>query len=126
MDRDGDGNIMDCGSGAISPELCKDNEYGFMYWQNGITSSAQSPFFYVQPDVYWSGTEELIGEIDGAWNLIFNASGGGDQGIGDKAASLYAWAVYGGDVAAVPMPAAVYLFGSGLLGLIGIARRKKA
>jgi hypothetical protein len=29
------------------------------------------------------------------------------------------------DVAAVPVPAAVWLFGSGLLGLIGVARRKK-
>ena len=29
-------------------------------------------------------------------------------------------------IAAVPVPAAVWLFGSGLLGLIGIARRKKA
>jgi hypothetical protein len=28
-------------------------------------------------------------------------------------------------VAAVPVPAAVWLFGSGLLGLVGIARRKK-
>ena len=28
-------------------------------------------------------------------------------------------------LAAVPVPAAVWLFGSGLLGLIGIARRKK-
>ena len=30
------------------------------------------------------------------------------------------------DVNAVPIPAAVWLFGSGLLGLIGVARRKKA
>jgi hypothetical protein len=29
-------------------------------------------------------------------------------------------------VSPVPIPAAVWLFGSGLLGLIGIARRKKA
>ena len=29
------------------------------------------------------------------------------------------------DVAAVPVPAAVWLFGSGLIGLVGIARRKK-
>jgi len=28
--------------------------------------------------------------------------------------------------AAVPIPAAVWLFGSGILGLVGIARRKKA
>ena len=31
-----------------------------------------------------------------------------------------------GQVEVVPVPAAVWLFGSGLLGLIGIARRKKA
>ena len=30
------------------------------------------------------------------------------------------------NVSAVPIPAAVWLFGSGLLGLIGVARRKKA
>jgi hypothetical protein len=30
------------------------------------------------------------------------------------------------DIAPVPIPAAVWLFGSGLLGLVGIARRKKA
>jgi hypothetical protein len=29
-------------------------------------------------------------------------------------------------VSAIPVPAAVWLFGSGLLGLVGIARRKKA
>ena len=29
-------------------------------------------------------------------------------------------------VSTVPVPAAVWLFGSGLLGLVGIARRKKA
>lgn len=35
-----------------------------------------------------------------------------------------AWAVRDGDVSAVPIPAAAWLFGSGLLGLVGIARRK--
>ncbi|MCP4042838.1 MAG: VPLPA-CTERM sorting domain-containing protein, partial [Gammaproteobacteria bacterium] len=30
-----------------------------------------------------------------------------------------------GDVSAVPVPAAVWLFGSGLIGLLGVARRKR-
>ena len=34
--------------------------------------------------------------------------------------------IYKDGVGEVPVPAAVWLFGSGLIGLIGIARRKKA
>ena len=33
---------------------------------------------------------------------------------------------YGIEISQVPIPAAIWLFGSGLLGLVGIARRKKA
>ena len=36
------------------------------------------------------------------------------------------WVGSDGTVSVVPVPAAVWLFGSGLLGLIGVARRKKA
>ncbi|MGB7934539.1 MAG: PEP-CTERM sorting domain-containing protein [Gammaproteobacteria bacterium] len=39
--------------------------------------------------------------------------------------SVFAWAVHLSDVSAIPVPATVWLFGSGLLGLIGISRRKK-
>lgn len=35
-------------------------------------------------------------------------------------------AIVGNDLANVPVPAAVWLFGSGLIGLIGVARRKKS
>ena len=31
-----------------------------------------------------------------------------------------------GSASTVPVPAAVWLFGSGLVGLLGVARRKKA
>ena len=98
MDRDGNGVVVDGRPVSGSSEPCDDNEYGFIYWENGITSDSQSAFVNVQPDFYWSGTEYLIGGLDDAWDFIFNGSTGGDL---------------------------VYLFGSGLLGLIGIARKKK-
>ena len=37
---------------------------------------------------------------------------------------LHAWAVHTGDVSAVPEPPILLLIGSGLIGLIGVARRK--
>ena len=72
---------------------------------------------------YWSATEY------GPWSTThahtFTMNGGG-QGNSNMTLDYYAWAVHDGDVSAVPVPAAVWLFGSGLLGLIGLARRKKA
>ena len=68
---------------------------------------------------YWSGTEA---GFDSAW--LFRL-GNGTQDTEDKRLQTNAWAVVDGDVF-IPIPPSVWLFGSGLLGLIGIARRKKA
>jgi hypothetical protein len=57
-----------------------------------------------------------------ASNLVLNFSAAGLQGITDESWGLDNVRV---DVAAVPVPAAVWLFGSGLLGLVGVARRKR-
>ena len=74
----------------------------------------------MQSYVYWSGTEDA--RYTGyAWGFY---TGVGSQGGYGKDVEIYAWAVRSGDVAAVPIPAAAWLFGSGLLGLIGVARRK--
>lgn len=72
---------------------------------------------------YWSSTER--GELQA---FVYVMKQDGDQTFGSKTGiSAYsAWAVQSGDVSAVPVPAAVWLFGSGLLGLIGVAKRKKA
>ena len=51
----------------------------------------------------------------------------GAQSVELKSPSTYAWAVQSGDVVALatPVPPALWLFGSGLFGLVGMARRKK-
>jgi len=51
-----------------------------------------------------------------------NAAGNGTWTLASNGAATYA--IPG--VSAVPIPAAVWLFGSGLLGLVGIARRKRS
>ena len=75
---------------------------------------------------YWSATE-YAPNTSNAW---FFATSFGYQDDSDKTNVYLAWAVRPGDVAAVastvPVPAAAWLFGSGLLGLIGMARRKVA
>ena len=78
------------------------------------------PFSTLQSDYYWSAT--TVGGFE-AWT--FNM-GDGVQNINNKNGDYYAMAVYSGDVSAVPVPAAAWLFGSGLIGLVGVARRKRA
>ena len=76
-------------------------------------------FTNVQSYVYWSGSE-YAPVPSYAW---YFSTGYGSQGNDFKYNQLYAWAVRPGDVAAVPVPAAFWLFGSGLMGLLGLRRR---
>ncbi|MDQ1363895.1 MAG: hypothetical protein QG652_1757 [Pseudomonadota bacterium] len=80
----------------------------------------------LQASTYWFGLE-YAPYTPNAW--YFNTSYGRQQADSKGSYAYYAWAVRDGDVAAVtavPVPAAAWLFGSGLLGLIGVARRKAA
>ena len=66
-----------------------------------------------------------IGMVDGAFPT-FNANFNTDTALSGASAAENYLLQPGAAVAAVPVPAAVWLFGSGLLGLVGVARRKKA
>ena len=79
------------------------------------------PFSNIQSYPYWSSTEHAPDTLD-AWFFDFY---NGWQSVGNKVKSYNAWAVHTGDASLVPIPASVWLFGSGLLGLVGVARRKK-
>ncbi|MEF8723418.1 MAG: hypothetical protein V5B30_12710 [Candidatus Accumulibacter delftensis] len=78
----------------------------------------------LQGGEYWVGDEfgiSLAGTNN--WTLSMNT---GNHYANRDSYLLYAWAVRDGDVAvsAVPIPATIWLFSSGLIGLIGFARRK--
>lgn len=120
-DVNGDGAVVDCAGGGVVG--CLDNEMGYLYWEEGISNINPGPFENVQLLGYWSGTE-LSSNLASAWGFSFSSGG---QGADDKNnTNGYAWAVHSGDVAAVPAPAAIVLFSSGLLGLVGITRHRKA
>lgn len=117
MDVNGDGNVINCTGGGISD--CTDNELGFLYWDEGITTGTPGPFSNVINDAYWSSTEY---DINNAW--VFSFSNGNQIGFGGiKRVNLYAWAVHSGDVSAVPVPSAMWLFGTGLIVLVGALKK---
>jgi len=68
--------------------------------------------------LHWSSTEL---DLNTAWfyDVLY-----GSQLSNNKIGVIYAWAVQSGNVSAVPVPAAIWLFGSGLIGLVGVSRRK--
>ena len=89
------------GSGAVN-FLFSDDEVGNFATGGGYE---ESMFFFLDTDANFY-------DMSGQFDLLC-----ADSGCISEAYSTFA--------PAVPVPAAVWLFGSGLIGLIGIARRKK-
>ena len=91
-------------TGCVAPDYCLTNT---------------GPFANLQPSNYWSGLEDAS-DTGRAWDFGFYD---GNQLTYLKTFNRYVWAVRSGDVV-VPVPAAVWLFGSGLIGLLGVVRRR--
>jgi len=129
LDVNGDGSVVTCFDSTIARTICADNEFEHLnnygagtVFGDGISFENPGPFtiasLYPGASYYWTDTEI---DPDVAW--VYDISGmysGPSAGV--KALPAFAWAVHDGDVAAVPIPATAWLFVSGLLGLIGIAR----
>jgi hypothetical protein len=90
---------------------------------SGWHSSNTGPFENLQPDFYWSA-EDSAPNANFAW--VFDVVSGYQEDR-TKTTGLYGWAVHAGDVGAsvVPIPAAVWLFGSALLGLVGVGAKRR-
>jgi len=121
-----DGSI--CAGGTYN---CTDSEMGHLFYTE-LSGTPGDPIINSgDPDLalftnitnfYWLDTEV---NSTLAYSFSFGPTNAGIHTFGGKGSNLSVLAVYDGDISAVPVPAAVWLFGSGLLGLIGIARRKK-
>ncbi len=92
--------------------------------QTGWGLTNEGPFDdSIVSGTYWSGTE-YAPRTNLAWyfNTYYVYQ------LDDyKTDSRYAWAVHSGDVgvSVVPIPAAVWLFGSGLMGLLGVSKWRR-
>ena len=111
--------------GTSAGNNCTGSEMGNLFYNvlgNTVGPLINSdPFSHLQSNGWWSATD-YTHQAGEAWAFFYD----GLQAPFNKNNSLYAWAVHDGDIgtSAVPIPSAVWLFGSGLLGLIGLARRK--
>lgn len=107
------GNLGQCTPNDASPASC------VVPTSFGLSNTG--PFSNVQSGVYWSGSAL---DSSSAWSFFF--VNGRQISVGKNENLVSAWAVHSGDVSAVPVPAAVWLFGSGLLGLLlGVMRRQR-
>ena len=118
------------GETRCAGQNCTDSEYGHMFYNNmdatafstilaGSNAANIALFTNIQESFYWS---ELF-SLDLTLAFVFGIHNG-LQGAFLLNEEHYAWAVRSGDVAAVPVPASLWLFGSALIGLVGLNKRR--
>jgi hypothetical protein len=88
------------------------------YSELGGTASSSIPassfFTNEQSSVYWSGTE-YASDPQFAWAFVTN---NGLQSVSNKNFKFYTWAVSPGQVTAVPLPGAAWMFGVVMFGAL--------
>ncbi|MBI5041442.1 MAG: DUF1566 domain-containing protein [Gammaproteobacteria bacterium] len=110
------GDMSYCNPTTSTVSSCSGPQAGW-----GLTNTG--PFTNIQSGYYWS-SKGLVPSSFYAWFFGFDS---GVQDRSDRSDIYYAWAVHSGDVgtSAVPVPSAAWLFGSGLIGLIGSRARSQ-
>ena len=107
-------------AGHTDWRLATIDELAHLYNVEGVSSDNPGPFVNGQHDWYWSGTEYNYPGADDAWLFVMY---NGSQAWIIKDFNFYAWPVRPGQVSTIPIPPAVWLLGSGLIGLIGFRRK---
>jgi hypothetical protein len=118
-------------SGSFCSSMSQDDcsPYSYSGCSNSFfdcSSLSNSMFWYKEDDI---SANHPIAQLFGPLAFAVNLSGGIPNPLPvPKGNNQHAWAVRDGDVLSaneVPVPAAAWLMGSGLIGLAGLARRKK-
>jgi hypothetical protein len=117
-------------SSSSSVDLAGPGTFGGNIFASGLNAGGCHKIGETSPHPCWTGKASLGGQLDFAFT--HNESGADlnanphlkvlfTDGDGTKIGSLYSE-----NISEVPLPAAAWLFASGLLGLVGVARRKAA
>ena len=88
---------VNCSAVAVDEDRCKDNEYGYLYYYDGVTNdggTSAGPFDHLS-NGYWSSTVARL-DASKAWQFRFN--GGGQNALEKEGYNIHAWAVRDGDV----------------------------
>ena len=117
---------------------CQNTELGHLFYSELGGQAGQeivdNVFKNVQASVYWMQESVNMFDMNLGWGFV--TGGGvlsGYQNVYNASSEFQAWAVHDGDIrldanysepASIPVPAAVWLFGSGLIGLLGGARKR--
>jgi hypothetical protein len=100
---------------------CAGSDMGHLFQVDGVTYFEPEPFANIVGGYYWS---DYVLPYAPSYAVAFLPTIGDQIGF-SKTDGNFVWAVRDGDIAVVPTPPAVWLFGSAL-GVMGWLRRKAA
>jgi len=104
---------------ACAGNYCTNSQMGEVYYNEEGGLAGRGYFSNVQAYGYWSSNQNAS-DSGSAWDFFTQH---GLQYYDAKSFDFYALAV-SGQVTTAPVPGAVWLFGTGLLGLPGLMKRR--